>query len=248
MMDGELSVHSVPGEGSTFTFSAKFPIEPVERALPSRSASLNGRRVLIVDDSSTNRSILSSILDRCQTHVVAVEDGVKGLEAVRRSHEAGTPFDVVLLDMSMPDMDGLMVAETLRSDPAFRAPILLLTSAGRSATQRAAELGLAGISPSRSCPDSWWRRCGASWKGPRRHARSLRDASHAAQNQNRWRLLLAEDNPVNRTMITRCSRSGALRETGRARAPGARGARGRVLRSRLMDLQMPSWTASPPPS
>jgi len=141
---------------------------------------------------------------------------------------------VVLLDMSMPDMDGLMVAETLRSDPAFRAPILLLTSAGRSGdAARCRELGLAGYphqaDPARTAGGGGAERRGRAAAGtpaPFVTRHTLRE------NQNRWRLLLAEDNPVNRTMITRMLEKRGHRETGRARAPGARGARGRVLRSR----------------
>ncbi len=205
MMGGEISVQSRPGEGSTFTFTASFKIEPAAIPVSSRGVELRDRNVLIIDDSSTNRSILTSILVRRHSRVAAVDSGAAGFAAIEHSREAGKPFDLILLDMQMPDMDGLMVATRLRQDPAFNIPIIMLTSSGRTGdADRCRNLGISGYLTKPVLAEQVVEAVqmvlgGAAIGAPHpfvtRH--SLRE------NRVRWRLLLAEDNPVNRMMITR---------------------------------------------
>ena len=88
-------------------------------------------RVLIVDDNETNRKVLHHQLDRWCVANVAVADGPAALEALRMADASGAAYDVVLLDMQMPGMDGLMVAEAIRIAGLRRMPrLVMLTSMG----------------------------------------------------------------------------------------------------------------------
>ncbi|MDQ4107901.1 MAG: PAS domain S-box protein, partial [Actinomycetota bacterium] len=130
LMDGTMWVESTVAAGSTFHFtieadSAPAPVRAFERAEP---AQLAGRRVLIVDDNDTNRQILVKQIR--SWGMLAWESGVPAdvLDWIRR----GDPFDVAILDMQMPEMDGLTLAgEIRRYRDAGSLPLVMLTSLGR---------------------------------------------------------------------------------------------------------------------
>ncbi|HUR33279.1 MAG TPA: ATP-binding protein, partial [Vicinamibacterales bacterium] len=129
LMDGEIGLHSEPGIGSTFWFTATFPLPSAGALVATPAAvSLSGRHALIVDDNATNRGILRGQLQIWGMSSVEVSGGKEALAALRN---ATRPFDVAILDQQMPDMDGLMLAAEMQRDPALAAlPRLMMTSLG----------------------------------------------------------------------------------------------------------------------
>jgi signal transduction histidine kinase/DNA-binding response OmpR family regulator len=146
MMGGRMWVDSAPGAGSTFHFTATYPVASTEDAV-EHDARLAGVSVLIVDDNRTNRGILEHMTRGWGMHPVAVEGGDAALATLREQRTAGTPFQLVLLDLYMPGLDGFDVAERIRRDPSLAgATIMMLTSGqGLSDADRCRELGVSAF-------------------------------------------------------------------------------------------------------
>ncbi len=129
LMNGEISVESEPGKGSSFNFNILVEGAPIPALVNEnlQPGALVGMRLLIVDDNSTNRRILSFQTTKWGVDCEAVESGARALELLRSGHV----FDAAVLDMQMPGMDGLMLAQKIREEfPALKLPLVLLTSMG----------------------------------------------------------------------------------------------------------------------
>jgi PAS domain S-box-containing protein len=129
LMNGEIKVASEVGKGSSFSFTAEFEKQTI--ALKSVAGhDLSGLHVLIVDDNATNREILDH-----HTRIWRMRSGLaasarQALE-ILRDESGSDPFELAILDMQMPEMDGLMLAREIKSDPAIAATrLVMLTSLG----------------------------------------------------------------------------------------------------------------------
>jgi PAS domain S-box-containing protein len=131
MMGGTMGVTSVLGQGSTFHFTIRVqPVPTASRLFVTPAArSLQHRRLLVVDDNAASRRILGSLAAKWGLHAQLVASGPEGLDLLG----GGATFDLAILDMQMPDMDGVMLAQEIRRRLGAKAPpLLLLSSIGRS--------------------------------------------------------------------------------------------------------------------
>jgi len=143
-MGGRIGVESVVGQGSRFAVVLCLPASgaPITEAVPV--AALRGARVLVVDDNATNREILQQQLQAWQMRVTCVAGGEQALAAITRARAAGAPFQLAILDMHMPVMDGLELAQAIKAEPENKGlRSMVLTSTCAQPEQR--ELREAGI-------------------------------------------------------------------------------------------------------
>ena len=206
LMGGRIWATSTVGQGSTFSFTAKFRVqeEPKVRTL-APPAELQGVKVLVVDDSATNRLVLKGILTAWGMQVVEAPNGVDGLAELMRAHESGDPYRLVLLDCRMPAMDGFQVAERLRAIPNLAGiTVMMLTSDSRTDDKtRSQELGMAGylVKPVKRAElfEAIATAMGRSQVfAP---APALDSAPAATKDQRALRILLAEDSQDNRLLV-----------------------------------------------
>ncbi|MEP7338750.1 MAG: response regulator, partial [Acidobacteriota bacterium] len=146
LMGGQIGIESTPGVGSTFWFSAEFEIQ--HESTPTvleTTGSLAGVRVLIVDDNSTNRNILNHQTSSWGMIATEAESGTRALQMLRASVSQGQPFNIALLDLMMPAMDGFQLAGAIKADPEIAAvALVLLPSFGEAGhDEKARQLGIA---------------------------------------------------------------------------------------------------------
>ncbi|ACB50007.1 two-component hybrid sensor and regulator [Crocosphaera subtropica ATCC 51142] len=127
LMGGGMWVHSTEGKGSTFNFTIQAKPAPSSSPVTSQEGEreLMGKRMLIIDDNLTNQKILTNQAQSWGMFTCAVDSGEKALEWLRR----GITFDVAILDMNMPEMDGLELARHIRQQPnCVSLPLVMLSS------------------------------------------------------------------------------------------------------------------------
>jgi two-component system, sensor histidine kinase and response regulator len=121
LMGGEIGVDSQPGQGATFWF--KVPLQrsviAVGREKPYVPTDLKGIRLLVVDDNATNREILHNQAAAWEMPHDTVASGPDALAALRQAAARREPYDLVILDWHMPDMDGVELAHRIKTDPAI---------------------------------------------------------------------------------------------------------------------------------
>jgi two-component system, sensor histidine kinase and response regulator len=131
LMGGDIEVESTFGRGSRFRIRLPFKRQRQTIDSPDR-AGLEGRRILCVDDNATNLEILGHYLGSWGAVYEGVGDAATALDRLARAQAEGRPFEVAILDLQMPDMDGLTLARVIRSKPSIASiQLILLSSAGR---------------------------------------------------------------------------------------------------------------------
>ncbi|MBF0275307.1 MAG: response regulator, partial [Nitrospinae bacterium] len=144
LMKGKLEVKSTLDKGSTFSFEIDLGCvsdeeESEKTFIPE---SLKGKNVLIVDDNKSSRKILEAMLKDFSFSVVTAESGLEAIALVEERYKKNiSPFDLILMDWKMPEMDGIETARQLKNDSRFpEAPsILMITAYGREEVMQAAD-------------------------------------------------------------------------------------------------------------
>lgn len=136
LMGGRIAVQSTPGVGSTFSFSlplreASNPVQTSTcQAVSGQVEVLSQLRVLVIDDNASARDILCSMLETFGMRAESAVSGEEGVQRLCQASAAGDPFELVLLDWLMPEMDGIETARTINSTLKDQIPSILMVTAG----------------------------------------------------------------------------------------------------------------------
>ena len=146
LMGGDIGVESQEGRGSKFWFTGVFKkqIQNIEERMSSRQ-NIKGKHILIVDDNETNRCVLREQLTSWMCRHQEVSSGMEALEVLRRSVIDKDPFEIAIIDMQMPEMDGETLGLKIRRDPDFNnTKLIMMTSVGkRGDARRFEDIGFA---------------------------------------------------------------------------------------------------------
>ena len=250
LMGGTIWVESAPGHGSSFIFTARFPLTvppaPPSPALPRADV----MRVLVVDDQADARLALEDLLGALGVGVLApgridgAQDGERALAMINQAELAGRPYDLLLIDWVMPGLDGAGVLRALNERPLAGRPLPVVVSAYDSELmhRNAEELGARHFVAKPVLPESL--RDLVKWLAG--DASALVPATHEADTSpdlSDLRVLLVEDNPINQQLAVE------LLESRQAQVQVADNGQEALERIRahppgfysvvLMDLQMP---------
>ncbi len=242
LMGGQIRVDSVPGRGSKFWIDLTLPKGKTSQTTLLAAGDLQDVRVLVVDDNRTNLEILQFQLEGWRMRVSCADSGKQALSAMARAREAGTPFDLAILDMHMPNMDGLELAREIKSRSDL-ADIRLIMLTSTYAAGNASEREQAGVERCISKPIRQSELLkvirGVLGDAVPTQSAALPKAS-AERTELTGSVLLAEDNPVNqevaKALLARLGLSVAVAGNGTEAVAMVEAGHYDLI---LMDCQMP---------
>ncbi len=246
MMGSPLTVESAVGRGSTFSFHAHFGVAAEHAADEgeSRAAPLADLSILVVDDNRAHRDMLATVLAHWRMKVACVADYGAALTALRESRQRNAPFDLALVDATMPAPDGFALCESMNAEPELCAARVVMLTAGdqRGQVARCEQLGVAAY-VMKPLKVNELRDALLLARDPLAQARQLAERSQGADLPTAGGLdiLLAEDSLVNQKLaIELLSRQGhrvQVVDNGLEAVAAAREGAFDVI---LMDIQMPT--------
>lgn len=249
MMGGQVDVTSEVGVGSCFYFT--LPLQRIDTSpRVVRPPTRGSAHILIVDDNLTNQRVLSAILSHAGHSVRLAASAAEALASLHTAVLAGEPFDLVITDLQMPDMDGIALGNRIASIEEFsKTRLVMLTSLDRSAdTPRLAAIGFSAYltKPVRSrelldAVDSVMTGGARQWRMEGQSMITLSSLSQsAAQMRFSGHVLLVEDNLVNQKVATKfLERLGCTVEIANNGAEAIVACQQTHFDMVLMDLQMP---------
>ena len=211
LMSGQIGVDTREGSGSTFSFTVVLEKQPADRRHAQvELGDIENARVLIVDDNPTNRHVLARYLESWRCRVAVAASPEQAVAELRAAVDEDDPFQIALLDLLMPGMDGGALGRLIKEDPRLRDVVLvMLTSAGgRGEAKRLCESGFAAylLKPVKQSQllDCLQTVAGRPTGGQQEPSRPVVTRhSIPDDRRRRVRILLAEDNPANRKVALR---------------------------------------------
>lgn len=241
LMGGQIWVESSPGRGSRFHFTASFLVPPAAPAL-TPAHDFSGMRVLIVEDHPASREILQELCANWNMQATLAIDGPSGLQAMIDAHAAQRPFQLVLVDSSLPGLSGFNLADEVRRRPELNTGLVLMLSSANCAQDfaRCRELGI-GNYVVKPVGQSELLNTILTATGTESSELPQSSANRKPRLPNRpLRILVAEDNPINLELASRLlekmGHSVLTAGNGRQALAALEHARFDVI---LMDVQMP---------
>ncbi|MCK5507636.1 MAG: response regulator, partial [Desulfobacterales bacterium] len=210
LMGGQMEVESEEGKGSTFWFTAVFEKQPEGREkkiiVP---VNIKNERILIVDDNATNRYVLQEQLNLWGCRYGEASSGMQALEELRLAVDSKDPYEIAILDMQMPEMDGKTLGQKIKQDPDLKSTILvMMTSLGqRGDAGQLEKIGFAAYL-TKPVKQSQLYDCLATVTGMQKQVAKEQPVkivtrhSLSEDQKRRVRILLAEDNIVNQRVAT----------------------------------------------
>ena len=247
MMGGQIGVESQEGRGSRFWFAVSLQKqEEAGEQLPPVAPDIRGMRILVVDDNQTNRTILVKMTESFGCSPEAVENGEEALQALKRAARTEQLFDLVLLDMQMPGMDGEETLRAIKQDPEIKdVTVMVLTSLGvRGDASRLEASGCAGYltKPIKQSQlfDAIITVLSRREAADRQPIRIVTRHTVAEEKRRRTRILLAEDNPMNQKLaVALLKKAGYTVDAVDNGRLAVEAANRRAYDLILMDVQMP---------
>ncbi len=198
LMGGTIWVDSREGEGSHFHFTLALGAVAASERVSGKQVDLKGRHVLIVDDVAASRDMLAGVLNGWGLRTTAVATGAEALSAVRSATE---PFQLMLLDANLQDINGFDVAEQLRQEPGAAAMVMMISAAGlRGDAQRCRDLGVGAYLTKPLVPDELQEALSTLLGQAPGEVRQLLTRHTLEERRHALNILLAEDNQVNQKL------------------------------------------------